>query len=103
MPLPAKKRSPLLTAKQMAILKALVKRNADGSCLDVYQLIESTAPGTTRGAMICSLRHLAMHDLVREDELVIRRSRKARTYAVTDAGLELVRPSGLPTGGGVKP
>lgn len=93
LPLDPKRRPPMVTAKQIAILKALVKRNADGSYLDVKELIERTAPGTTRGAMICSLRHLHMHDLVREDELVARRSRKVRTYAATQKGINLIRPN----------
>ena len=93
-----KRRGVMMTAKQHAVLKALVKGNSDGSLLDVWQLIEATAPGTTRGAMICTLRHLVAHGLVREDELVIRRSRKVRTLAATDAGRDLVRPAALPAG-----
>ena len=96
MPFDPKRRGPMLTPKQMAVLKALVKGNSDGSLLDVHQLIELTAPGTTRGSMICTLRHLAMHDLVREDELVVRRSRKVRTLAATDKRRDLVRPAALP-------
>lgn len=95
LPLDPKKRPPLVTTKQVAILKALVKRNADGSYLDVKELIERTAPGTTRGAMICSLRHLHMHGLVREDDLVTRRGRRVRTYAATQKGVDLIRPNGL--------
>lgn len=83
----------MVTSKQVAILRALVKRNVDGSYLDVKELIERSAPGTTRGAMICSLRHLNMHGLVREDELVTRRGRRVRTYAVTQKGLNLIRPN----------
>lgn len=93
-----KRRGVMMTPKQFAVLKALVKGNTDGSLLDVWQLIEATAPGTTRGAMICTLRHLFAHGLVREDELVMRRSRKVRTLAATDAGREIVRPSKLPAG-----
>lgn len=93
-----KRRGVMMTAKQLAVLKALVRCNPDGSLLDVHQLIERTAPGTTRGAMICTLRHLFAHGLVREDELVIRRSRKVRTLAATDAGKALVRPANLPFG-----
>jgi len=92
MPLPPKRRPPMLTTKQVAILRALVKRNADGSYLDVKELIERCAPGTTRGAMIYSLRHLHQHGLVREDDLVHRRGRKVRTYAITQKGLNLIRP-----------
>lgn len=93
LPLDPKKRPPLVTPKQIAILKALVKRNADGSYLDVKELIDRCAPGTTRGAMICSLRHMHMHGLVREDELVTRRGRRVRTYAATQEGVNLIRPN----------
>jgi hypothetical protein len=95
LPLDPKKRPPLVTSKQVAILRALVKRNPDGSYLDAKELIERCAPGTTRGAMICSLRHLHMHGLVREDELVTRRGRRVRTYAATQKGINLIRPNGL--------
>lgn len=98
-----KRRGVMMTAKQFAVLKALVRGNPDGSLLDVWQLIEATAPGTTRGAMICTLRHLAAHGLVREDALVMRRSRKVRTLAATDAGREIVRPGKLPAGSSGKP
>lgn len=93
MQLAPKRRPPMVTAKQIAVLKALIKRNKDGSYLDVKQLIERTAPGTARGSMICSLRHLAMHDLIREDELVTRRGRRVRTYAATQKGVNLIRPN----------
>lgn len=94
-PLAPKKRPVMLTPKQTGILKALVRRNADGTLLDVQELISAVAPGTTRGAMICSLRHLHMHGLVREDGLMTRRGRRVRTYAATDRGADLVRPSKL--------
>jgi len=92
MPLDPKRRPPMLTSKQIAILRALVKRNPDGSYLDVKELIERCAPGTKRGSMICSLRHLYMHDLIREDDLVTRRGRRVRTYAITQQGLNVIRP-----------
>lgn len=103
LPLDPKKRPPLVTGKQVAILKALVKRNPDGTYLDVKELIERCAPGTTRGAMICSLRHLHMHGLVREDGLVTRRGRRVRTYAATQKGSDLIKPGGLPSASLVKP
>lgn len=93
-----KKQGPRVTAKQVAILRELVKRNPDGSYLDVQELIQRCAPGTTRGAMICSLRHLHMHGLIREDELVTRRGRRVRTYAATQKAVTMIRPSGLPAG-----
>lgn len=79
--------------KQTAIMHALIKRNPDGSLLDVMQLIDAVAPGTSRGAMLCSLRHLAAHGLLREDALVTRRKRSLRTYAATTAGYALFRPT----------
>lgn len=94
MSLDPKKRAPMATPKQIAVLRALVKRNPDGSYLDVKELIAATSPGTARGSMICTLRHLHMHDLIREDELVTRRGRRVRTYAATKKGMDLIRPSG---------
>jgi hypothetical protein len=91
-----KRRGCYVTSKQLAILKALVKRNDDGTPLDVYQLIERCAPGTTRGSMICSLRHLAGHKLIEESGKMKRRNRIMQTYVATQAGLNLVRPANLP-------
>jgi len=92
-----KKRSVLMTSKQIRILKALVKRNTDGSALDVYQLIDCTAPGTTRGAMMCSLRHMFTHGLIEDGAKVIRNSRSRRTFEVTKLGADMIRPENLPT------
>jgi hypothetical protein len=103
LPLDPKKRPPLVTVKQVAILKALVKRNVDGTNLDVQELIQRCAPGTSRGAMICSLRHLAMHSLVEEGDLITRRGRRVRTYQATQAGADLVRPKNLHAAGVAKP
>ena len=92
MQLEAKRLPPKMTPKQTSIMTTLIKRNPDGSLLDLMQLIDLVSPGTTRGAMLCSLRHLAAHGLVREDKLVTRRKRSLRTYAATTAGYALFRP-----------
>lgn len=84
----------MLTPKQIAVLRALVKCNPDGSYLDVKQLIETCAPGQARGSMVCTIRHLYAHGLIREDELVTRRGRRVRTYAATQTGINLIRPVG---------
>lgn len=91
-----KRRGCYVTSKQLAILKSLVKRNSDGTPKDIYQLIEECAPGTTRGSMICSLRHLAGHDLIAEAGKMKRRGRMMQTYVATPAGLNLMRPAKLP-------
>lgn len=91
-----KRRGCYVTPKQLAILKALVKRNRDGTPKDVYQLIDECAPGTTRGAMICSLRHLAGHGLIAESGKMKRRNRMMQTYVATPAGINLMRPAKLP-------
>lgn len=100
MPVETKRRPPHGTIKQITILKALVKRRPDGGHLDVYDLMD--AAGSGRGAMICSLRHMAAHDLIEEAELVTRRGRRVRTYQATKTGADMVRPSGLHAGGSVK-
>lgn len=91
-----KRRGAYCTPKQVEMLKALVKRNPDGTPLDVYQLIERCAPGTTRGSMICSLRHLAGHQLIEEAGKAKRRNRMMMTYVATKAGTDIVRPAKLP-------
>lgn len=91
-----KRRGCYVTAKQLAILKALARRNPDGTPKDIYQLIDECAPGTARGSMICSLRHLAGHQLIEEAGKMYRRKRMMQTYVLTQAGLNLVRPAALP-------
>lgn len=96
-PLVTKRRGPYMTSKQLGVLKALVRGNPDGSRLDVYQLIAAVAPGTTRGSMIVTLRHLFAHGLVQDDALVFRKNKKFRTYSATDLGREMIRPGALPS------
>jgi hypothetical protein len=91
-----KRRGCYVTPKQAEMLKALVKGNPDGTPLDVYQLIERCAPGTSRGSMICSLRHLAGHGLIAEAGKMKRRNRMMMTYVATTAGADIVRPANLP-------
>jgi hypothetical protein len=91
-----KRRGCYVTDKQRLILKALIKRNPDGTPKDVYQLIEECAPGTARGSMICSLRHLAGHGLIQEAGKMKRRNRMMQTYVATQAGIDLMRPAKLP-------
>jgi len=83
---------PRMTPKQIRVLKALLKRNDDGTLLDVQQLIERCAPGTSRGAMLCSLRHLMAHQLMEEGKLDTRRGRVVRTYKLTAPGYALLKP-----------
>ena len=83
----------MVTAKQIAVLKELVKRNPDGSYLDIKELLERAAPGTVRGSMICTLRHLHAHELVQEEDFVTRRGRRVRTYSATQKGIDLIRPN----------
>jgi hypothetical protein len=91
-----KRRGCYVTAKQLAMLKSLARRNPDGTPKDIYQLIDECAPGTTRGSMICSLRHLAGHKLIEEAGKMKRRNRMMQTYVCTQAGLNLIRPAALP-------
>lgn len=81
-----------MSPKQIEILKALVRRNADGSLLDVHQLMEKITPNGARGSMICSLRHLATHALIEEGPLETRRKRRVRTYVITKLGMTIIRP-----------
>lgn len=92
MALEAKVLPPKMTDKQRAILQSLIRRNADGTELDVQQLMQLAGQGATRGAMLSSLRHLAAHGLVRESDLVTRRGKRMRTYSATTAAFALMRP-----------
>lgn len=98
MQLPPKKRSPNVTKKQIAVLRLLVKRNPDGSYLDVQELLAGVNSGEARGTMLSTIRHLHAHGLVEEDEMVLRRSRRVRTYRATQKGIDVIRPSAMNTG-----
>ena len=89
---PSKQKAAVMTPKQIEILKSLVRRNPDGSLLDVHQLMELITPHGARGSMICSLRHLATHKLIAEGPLETRRKRRVRTYVITQLGMNIIRP-----------
>lgn len=96
-PLAPKQRPPVMTGKQIAILKALVRKNRDGSLLDIQQLLAVVAPGTSRGGMLMSLRHLLTHGFIEDGPKVTRRSRCMRTFTATKRGADRVRPGNLRT------
>jgi len=92
MKLPPKTQPLRMTSKQVAVLKLLLKRNTDGSLLDILQIRDAVAPGTTRGATLCTMRHLAAHGLVEEQGREARRGQAMRLYAITELGMKLIRP-----------
>lgn len=88
------------TPRQMDILRSINRRNKDGTCLDVYQLIELISPGVKRESMLSSLRWLARYNLVEDGPIEYRRGvrgmRSVRTYQLTQAGVNFLKPKNLP-------
>lgn len=92
------------TPKQMAVLKAIVRRNPDGSLLDIIQLIEQHGQGASRMAMRSTLGHLEAHGLIKKAGQEFRGKQKygkpRRLFEATELGRRVVRPSNLPSAGG---
>lgn len=88
------------TPRQMEILKAINRRNPDGTCLDIYQLIDVISPGVKRESMMSSLRWLARYNLVEDGPVEYRKGKKTmrsfRTYQLTQTGVEFIKPKNLP-------
>jgi hypothetical protein len=80
----------MMTPKQQEILRCLIRRNFDGSLLDIYQLLEKV-PGASRAAMMCSIKHMMGHSLVEEKGKVLREGRMRSVFAATGAGYALMK------------
>lgn len=83
-----------MTTKQIAILNSLIDRNADGSALDLDQLLERLETThrwvTTKPSLQFSLRCLIEYGLVMKEEREIRRGRKRAVLSVTDLGKKVM-------------
>lgn len=83
--------------KQVAVLRMMLRGNPDGSHVDIHQLLHEITPTGVRGAMLRTIAHLYAHGLVEAGDLVRRSNRMKRTYKITQAGIDMIRPSVLPT------
>ena len=89
------------TPKQMAVLRSIVRRNPDGSLLDIVQLMEMHGNGASRMAMRQTLGYLEAHGLIRKAGQEFRGAQVSgkprRLFEATDAGRAVVRPRNLPS------
>lgn len=94
-----RQRSIRSTELQLSVLRALNRRNSDGSLLDIYQLMKAVGYKGTRQAMSCVLGNLRAQGMV-EDGGYEHRSpnqpRAHRLFQITDAGKGMIRPMLLP-------
>lgn len=71
------------TGKQMALLNLILKGNADGSFLDIDQLLEALPYETTKASLHFSIRALIKHGMVEKREREKRRLRMRCVLAPT--------------------
>lgn len=85
----------------LAVLKTIVRRNTDGSLLDIVQLMAMHGNGASRMAMRSTLERLEHHDLIIRSGQEFRGNqitgKGRRLYEATDLGKKVVRPPNLPT------
>ena len=92
-----KKAAPELNEGQIAILRAVHRRNPDGSLLDIYQVMKAVKHTATRQAMSYRLGHLRAHGLIKDGGTERRSNpRPVRLFEITEAGKALIRPMQLP-------
>lgn len=95
---------PKMTPKMLAVLKSIVRRNPDGTLMDVYQLVELHGQGASYQAMQFTLGHLARQGFIERSGFRVNPKNRSgghplRTLAATEAGINRVRPRHLPTEG----
>ncbi|MGE8141863.1 hypothetical protein ACQKOE_07795 [Novosphingobium sp. NPDC080210] len=92
------------TPKQMAVLRSIVRRNPDGSLLDIVQLMDMHGNGASRMAMRQTLGYLESHGLIRRAGQEFRGAqisgKPRRLFEATDMGRAIVRPRTLPSADG---
>lgn len=86
-----------LTDNQLKILKVLSDRNADGTEVDLDQLLEVLAVEydwvTSKAALQWSLRQLIKMELVERLGREVRRHRARRLLKLTELGVKVMGPS----------
>lgn len=84
------------TAHQMAVLRAIHRRNPDGTLLDIHQLKAAVGHTATKQAMSYTLAYLHEHGFVELAGTRPTQGRPTWLYQLTDAGRAIIRPSALP-------
>ena len=90
------------TPKQMAVLRSVVRRNPDGSFMDIYQLMELHGNGASRMSMRSTLGHLEAHGMIErggmEQRAPSKRMGKGRRVLIaTEKAIAFIRPRNLPS------
>lgn len=80
-----------LTVKQKEILSLVIEANADGTPLDIDQLIERTSYKPTKAAMCFSIRYLAEKGALEKAGLEKRRGRSRILITPTPLGVDAAR------------
>lgn len=76
----------VLTEKQVEIMRLIRQRNADGTAIDITQLVESLPYKASKQAVLCSVNHLVERELIERMAQEMRHSRKRTPLALTEQG-----------------
>ncbi len=79
----------LLTMRMFLIIEEVKKRNADGSLLDLDQLIERVDYDVTKQAIQHTLRYMVEKGVVEKAGRESRRGRSRVLYKVTELGYQM--------------
>ena len=80
-----------LTAKQYEALHLIIKRNPDGTLLDIDQLKDRLTYKPTKAALQFTIRSLVKHKLIEKDNPVKRRAARRVVYRPTALGFAVNR------------
>ncbi|GAL22960.1 hypothetical protein JCM19235_1261 [Vibrio maritimus] len=75
----------------MMILEVVLKRNTDGSLVDLDEIIERVDYEVTKPAIQFTIRRMIEHGVIEKAGRDSRRGRARTTFRVTELGYEVVK------------
>ncbi|MFW6855374.1 hypothetical protein ACODYM_29205 [Burkholderia gladioli] len=81
-----------LTKKQIELMTIVIKKNEDGSPVDLDQILGRLSYVTTKQSLQFSIRALVAKDLIAKGELDKRGSKARRTIVPTEYGRKVMGP-----------
>jgi predicted transcriptional regulator len=85
-----------LTVHQLDILSQVIKGNADGSMVDIYQLLDRVTRKVVLQSMQTTLRALIIYGMVEKAPREVRSGRSLMVYRATPLGT-MIAGGGAPT------
>jgi DNA-binding MarR family transcriptional regulator len=81
-----------LTKKQVELMSIIIRKNEDGSAVDLDQILARLSYVTTKQSLQFSIRALVQKGLIVKQELEKRGSHARRTVVATDYGRQVLGP-----------